>query len=163
MFDSTPPPADPEKALALLSHPAVLKHLDILQGIVGRLAQNSGTCKNWCITLVAGVLVLTFSKDVPDGTRKLVPFIACIPIVIFWAIDAYYHSLERAFRNQSLAFVRSIHGGTFVPSTVLMISDTRSRSQRSKDSLGIAFTTAATTGFYGALIAAVLIVRWLLC
>lgn len=163
MSDSTLPTAGTEKALTLLSHPAVLKHLEILQGIVSRLAQNSGTCKNWCITLVAGVLVLTFSKDVPDSTRKLVPFIACIPIVIFWAIDAYYHSLERAFRNQSLAFVRAIHDGTFVPNSVLMISDKRSRGQRTKDSLGIAFTTAVTTGFYGALVAAVLVVRWLLC
>ena len=32
--------------------------------IVNRLAQNSSTCKNWCITLVAGVLVLNlFSKS----------------------------------------------------------------------------------------------------
>jgi hypothetical protein len=163
MPDSTSTVADTEKALTMLAHPAVQKHLDILQGIINRLAQNSGTCKNWCITLVAGVLVLTFSKDVPDGTRKLIPFIACIPIVIFWGIDAYYHSLERAFRNQSLAFVSSIHGGTFAPSTVLMISDTRSRSQRTKDSLAIAFTTAATTGFYGALLAAVILVRRLIC
>lgn len=162
MPDSTPTPPDTEKALTTLAHPAVQKHVDVLQGIINRLAQNSGTCKNWCITLVAGVLVLAFSKDVPDTTRKLVPFIACMPIVIFWGVDAYYHSLERAFRKQFLSLITTIHQGTFSSSAVLMISDTRSCGRRFLDTLTVAFSTAATTGFYFALLGSVVLVRALI-
>jgi hypothetical protein len=160
MADPASMAAGDEKILAMLAHSAVQKHLDILQGIVSRLAQNSSNCKNWCVTLVAGVLVLSLSKD---GTRHLVPIIAGIPILIFWWLDAYYHSLERAFRRQSLEFVRSIHAGTFDPKAVLVISDTRPSRQRFSDILTVGFSTAATIGFYGALLAAVLVVRRLIC
>lgn len=162
MPDLPSTPLDSEHPLTTLALPAVQKHLDILQGIISRLAQNSGTCKNWCITLVAGVLVLAFSKDVPDATRKLVPFIACVPIAIFWGVDAYYHALERAFRKQFLSLVTAIHQGKFDPAAVLMISDTRSRGRRFHDTLGVAFTTAATTGFYIALFVSVILVRALI-
>ena len=154
--------SDPGKALEILALPAVQKHLDILQSIVNRLAQNSSTCKNWCITLVAGVLVLAFSKDVQDCVRSAAPIIACIPIMIFWWIDAYYHSLERQFRSQSTALVRSIHHGTFVPQKVLLIADPRTRWMRFEDTLAVGVTTAATGGFYAALFIAVFLISKLL-
>ncbi len=154
--------SDPGKALEILALPAVQKHLDILQSIVNRLAQNSSTCKNWCITLVAGVLLLAFSKDTQDGIKHAAPWLACIPITIFWAIDAYYHSLERVFRRQFSALVASVHQGTFVASQVLMIGDTRNRYERFEDTLIVAFTTAATGGFYAALVIAVILIRCLL-
>lgn len=161
--DPAIPAPDGERILAALAHPAVQKHLEILQGIVSRLAQNSSNCKNWCVTLVAGVLVLSFSKDLPDGTRPLVPIIACMPILIFWWLDAYYHSLERAFRRQGVDFVRSIQSGTLDPKAILVIADTRPPRQKFTDTLAIGFTAAVTAGFYGALLAAAFVVRRLIC
>lgn len=152
MADSTPASPDPQQLPALLSHPAVQKHLDILQGIVNRLAQNSVTCKNWCITLVAGVLVLTFNKDVPAGVRNAAPVIAFMPILIFWALDGYYHALERAFRRQSSALIDSIHRGEFRASDVLRIADPRGRRERFEDTVTVALTTAVTGAFYIALL-----------
>jgi len=155
-------PSDSDKALELLAHPAVLKHLDILQSIVSRLAQHSSICKNWCVTLVAGVLVLAFSKDVRVEVRSSAPLIACILIMIFWAVDAYYHSLERQFRRQSTALVSSIHQGTFSPAVVLIISDKRTRRERLEDTLAVGLTSAATGGFYAALLIAVFLIRSLI-
>ena len=37
---------------------AVRAHLTILQDVVRRMAGNSASCKNWCIVLVAAILVL---------------------------------------------------------------------------------------------------------
>lgn len=35
---------------------AVLKHIDMFQGIITRMASNSSACKNWCIVLVSAYL-----------------------------------------------------------------------------------------------------------
>ena len=32
---------------------AVQKHLEIVQGVIARMAENSRSCKVWCITRVA--------------------------------------------------------------------------------------------------------------
>ena len=37
---------------------AVQKHLEIMQGVIQRMAENSRSCKVWCVTLVAATLVL---------------------------------------------------------------------------------------------------------
>lgn len=71
------------------------KHLDIMQGIINRMAGNSATCKNYCITLVAGLLAL----DQLKGSQSLI-VIALLPVVLFGFLDAYYLSLERYFKNQ---------------------------------------------------------------
>jgi hypothetical protein len=163
MPEPTPASGDQSHIPPLLSHPAVHKHLDILQGIINRLAQNSVTCKNWCITIVAGVLVLAFSKDVQDGAKKLVPYIVALPIVIFWLLDSYYHALEKCFRGQGQALVDSIHDGTFSPATVLVINTKHSRAQAFRSTLRIAFTSAAAAGFYLALVGAVIVVWLLIC
>ena len=38
--------------------PAVQTHLTMMQGVINRMAENSRSCKVWCVTLVAAVLVL---------------------------------------------------------------------------------------------------------
>ena len=37
---------------------AVQAHLTIMQGVIQRMAENSRSCKVWCVTLVAATLVL---------------------------------------------------------------------------------------------------------
>ncbi len=45
---------------------AVQHHLTLLQGIIQRMAENSRSCKSWCITIVAAVLVLVARTEQPD-------------------------------------------------------------------------------------------------
>lgn len=69
-----------------------LKHLEMIQAIVSRMASNSFALKGWAVTLVAGIFALA-SKD----TDKVYFLVAYIPIIIFWGLDAYYLLQERLF------------------------------------------------------------------
>lgn len=70
------------------------KHLEMIQGIINRMASNSFMLKGWAVTLVAGVYALA-SKD----TNKIYYLITYVPIVIFWGLDAYYLRQERLYRK----------------------------------------------------------------
>ena len=70
-----------------------MKHLEMIQSVVTRMASNSFMLKGWAVTLVAGVFVLA-SKD----SNPLFFLIAYIPVILFWFLDSYYLQLERKFR-----------------------------------------------------------------
>jgi len=84
--------------------PSVQTHLGILQGVIVRMASNSTSCKAWCITVVSAVLVIVADKGKPDFA-----LIAFIPNFLFMALDAYYLSMEKGFRNSYNSFVKKIH------------------------------------------------------
>jgi hypothetical protein len=84
--------------------PAVQSHLNILQGVITRMATNSANCKTWCITLVSALIVLIADK----GKTNLTP-IALIPVLLFCFLDAYYLGQERAFREAYNEFVQRLH------------------------------------------------------
>lgn len=71
-----------------------IKHLEMIQGVINRMASNSFKLKGWAVTLVAGVFALA-SKD----TDKLYFLIAYIPILVFWGLDSYYLLQERLYRS----------------------------------------------------------------
>ena len=71
-----------------------MKHLEMIQGIIGRMANNSFMLKGWAVTLVAGIFVLA-GKD----TDKLYFLVAYIPAIVFWTLDAYYLWQERLYRG----------------------------------------------------------------
>ena len=71
-----------------------IKHLEMIQGVINRMAGNSFALKGWAVTLVSGIFVLA-EKD----TDKLYFLVAYIPIVVFWWLDAYYLLQERLYRS----------------------------------------------------------------
>jgi hypothetical protein len=71
-----------------------LKHLEMIQGIINRMASNSFALKGWAVTLVAGIFALA-SKD----SDKIYFLIAYVPIVVFWFLDSYYLLQEKLFRS----------------------------------------------------------------
>ncbi|MCY4528438.1 MAG: hypothetical protein OXD46_05330 [Chloroflexi bacterium] len=85
--------------------PAVQKHLEITQNVITRMAENSRSCKVWCVTLVSAVLVLVAQTEKPEYS-----LIALIPAVLFLILDTYYLTLERGFRESYNAFVRKLNG-----------------------------------------------------
>ena len=87
--------------------PAVQKHLEIMQGVMGRMAENSRSCKVWCVTLVAAVLVLVARTGEPQHA-----LIAVVPTALFLILDTYYLALERAFINSYSGFVKKLHDGS---------------------------------------------------
>lgn len=70
-----------------------IRHLEMIQGIINRMAGNSFMLKGWAVTLIAGIFALA-SKD----TDKLYFLVAYIPIVIFWGLDSFYLLQERLYR-----------------------------------------------------------------
>lgn len=68
-----------------------LKELELIQGVIERMASNSFYIKGWAVTLVAAVFVLE------GGTNRV--WIAFLPIMIFWILDAYYVRQERLYRH----------------------------------------------------------------
>ena len=85
---------------------SVRTHLEIVQGIIQRMAENSRSCKVWCVTLVSAILVLVARTGKAEHAM-----IALAPTVLFLVLDAYYLSLEGAFRKSYDAFVARIHSG----------------------------------------------------
>jgi hypothetical protein len=85
---------------------AVQLHLGILQDIVTRMANNSASCKTWCITLVSAMLVVLAEK-----AEARYAWIALLPVILFGLLDAYYLGQERAFRASYNQFVESLHSG----------------------------------------------------
>ena len=83
---------------------AVQSHLTIMQGVINRMAENSRSCKVWCVTLVAATLVLVARTGEPQHA-----LIALVPTLLFLFLDAYYLALERAFIKSQNAFVRKLH------------------------------------------------------
>ena len=85
---------------------AVQTHITVVQGIIVRMAENSRSCKLWCITIVSAILVLVARVGIVGVEYTL---IALLPIVLLCYLDARYLELERAFRNSYNDFVRRLH------------------------------------------------------
>lgn len=71
-----------------------IKHLELIQGVINRMAGNSFALKGWAVTLIAGIFALA-SKDA-DKSYSLVAY---IPITVFWGLDSYYLLQERLYRS----------------------------------------------------------------
>ena len=74
------------------------KEIDLIQGVINRMANNSFLLKGWLISLIAVVLAL--AKDsLVSCDLKLILFILCFPIIIFWYLDAFFLHREKCYRE----------------------------------------------------------------
>jgi len=69
-------------------------HLDMIQAVINRMAQNSFTLKGWALTLIAG----TFALSAKEANHWFM-LVAIVPVVAFWGLDSYYLRLESKFRQ----------------------------------------------------------------
>ena len=70
-----------------------IKHLEMIENIIERMAKNCFQLKAWTMTL----FVLIVGLAAKDNERKFI-IIAFIPIIVFWLLDTYYLRLERQYR-----------------------------------------------------------------
>lgn len=106
---------DPESA-------SIQTHLGVIQSIIQRMSTNSSSCKAWCVSLVAAVLVIVADKGKPEYA-----WIALLPTFVFAALDAYYLALEKAFRNSYNLFVAKVHNRSLTEKdlySVIPVGDT---------------------------------------
>ena len=132
---------------------AVQKHLDIMQGVITRTAENSRSCKLWCVTLVSATLVLVARTGRPEHA-----LIALAPTVLFYVLDAYYLSLERAFRGSYASFVDKVHQGRVSVSDLYTVAPTGSIA---RGAVWAMFKSFSVPPFYAVVVATILLARLL--
>jgi hypothetical protein len=89
-------------------NPAAIAHLTFLQGIVNRLANNSASCKAWCLVIVSALLSLAGATH----SSGIVTF-ALAPVVIFGSLDGMYLAQERAYRSLYSRIAQAIRDGSY--------------------------------------------------
>ena len=71
-----------------------LKHLEMIQAVISRMAGNSFLIKGWSVTLMAAILALA----VKDKVYPMI-WVAFVPCVMFWLLDGFFLRQERLFRQ----------------------------------------------------------------
>lgn len=71
-----------------------IKHLEMIQAVISRMAGNSFLLKGWSVILVSALFALA-AKD----TQILFICLAYFPAFTFWILDGYYLRQERLFRK----------------------------------------------------------------
>lgn len=91
--------------IEMKSLPAVKSHIDMLQGVISRMAKNSASCKSWAIPLVTAIIMLSLEKGIVPTTAAL------IPLILFYLLDCYYLGLERKFKDRQRDFIAKLNNG----------------------------------------------------
>ena len=140
---------------------AVQVHLTIMQDVIRRMAENSRSCKVWCITLVSAILVLVARTESQHALTDLAPLIAIVPAVLFLVLDTYYLALERAFRDSYNAFVCKLHIGKMALPDLYVVVPTGSIPKQFFAIL-VNPRRFSIWSFYPTLVVMILLVWWLL-
>ena len=74
----------------------VIKHLEIIQGVINRLANNSFLIKSWSMTIIS-VAILFISRNQNCSEYIILSFL--VPVLGFWILDGYFLWQERIFRG----------------------------------------------------------------
>jgi hypothetical protein len=88
-------------------------HLQMIQGIVDRLARNSFALKSFTVALVSAVFALA-----ANGADYRFFLIGLLPTLAFWLLDGYYLRQERLFRH----LFNAVRAGRHVPKGSLIFS-----------------------------------------
>ncbi len=136
---------DPEAA-------SIQTHLGIIQNVIQRMASNSTNCKAWCVTLVAAVLVIVADKGKPEYA-----WIALLPTVVFFALDAYYLALEKGFRNCYNQFVSKIRSDSLTEKDLYSVMPIGKISKLQLE----AIQSFSVWGFYISMALLVAVTKWI--
>jgi len=71
-----------------------IKHLELIQGVITRMAGNSFQTKAWAVALVAALLGFGVDRESAG-----IAGVAVFPALVFLWLDAYYLRQERLFRK----------------------------------------------------------------
>ena len=74
----------------------IIKHLEMVQGVVNRLAHDSFLIKGWSMAILAAALL--FISRIENQPPYLILFFL-IPVFGFWILDGYFLWQERTFRG----------------------------------------------------------------
>jgi hypothetical protein len=84
---------------------AKLKHLEFIEAVISRMAQNSFLFKGWAITIAVGLSAFGAVE-----TKRELLGVALASSVMFWGLDGYYLWLERAFITLYSSVAQKLEG-----------------------------------------------------
>ena len=70
-----------------------IKHLEMIEAVIQRMAHNSFQLKGWTVTLVSII-----SAIVINGASIKLMVLPLLPLFSFWILDAHYLQLERKYQ-----------------------------------------------------------------
>lgn len=131
-----------QEAPLVLNHEssAVIKHLDLYQGVISRMAKNSVSSKQWCVVLISAIFALV-AKDAKVDFAVL----AIIPLFLFAFLDTYYLAMERKFIDANNAFLDRLEMNAVTPADLYRVKPERGTLPVAMWS---AFWSPATYPFY---------------
>lgn len=143
-------------------HDGQLKHLDLIQAVVGRLAGNSFLVKGWAIT-VAGAFA-GFALNAREGWLALV---GVLTTSFFWGMDTHFLRSERLFRalydqvRLSDPAVTPFYLGATSKTFAGRVSEGHTRADRTTASWWRTAASPTLALFYGCLAGAGLLVAFM--
>lgn len=70
-----------------------LKHLEMLQAVISRMAKCSFYLKGWNVVLVSAIFALASGES-----KSQLVYLAYLPAFVFWLLDGFFLRQERLFR-----------------------------------------------------------------
>ena len=79
-----------------MSNEELFKEIDLIQGCINRMANNSFLIKGWSLGVFAGVTAFTKGENLNNIVLLLCTTV--VPFICFWVLDAYFLQIERKYR-----------------------------------------------------------------
>ncbi len=79
-----------------MSNEDLFKEIDLIQGCINRMANNSFLIKGWALGVFAGVTAFTKGENLNNIVLLLCTTV--VPFIYFWVLDAYFLQIERKYR-----------------------------------------------------------------
>ena len=73
--------------------PNIVRHLEMIQTVIHRMADNSFAIRRWSIGTAGALIGVAVATDEP-----VIAFVGAAMATAYWALDAYYLRQERWFR-----------------------------------------------------------------
>lgn len=73
--------------------PNVVRHLELIQDVIRRMAGNSFAVRRWSVATTAALVGAAIVTE-----EAMIAFTAAVPAILYWHLDAYYLHQERWFR-----------------------------------------------------------------
>ena len=72
----------------------LIAYLNMIQGVIARMANNAFLIKGWSISLTTAMLALA------GGTKnEIFCVISVVPVLLFWWLDAFFFYQEKKYRD----------------------------------------------------------------
>ena len=123
-----------------------VKHLELILGVVNRLAGNSFLIKGWSVTLTSALFALAAARS----DRRFV-LLSYFPVIMFWVLDSYFLYQERLFRK--------LYDNIRIATTSDFSMDTTEVKGNAKTWTQTAFSTTLLI-FHGTIVCVILIIMF---